>query len=123
MLDLAAAAIFAAHASIPFAGVPIAAGFITSMMAAMAAQKSASLAMATFADGGVVSGNRFHGDSVLIRANAGETILTQKQSSDLFHMLKDTRQGDISGRVRFEISGDKLYGVLDNYNRKMNRIR
>ena len=123
LLDLAAASIFAAHASIPFAGVPIAAGFITSMMAAMAAQKSASLAMATFADGGVVSGNRFHGDSVLIRANAGETILTQKQSSDLFHMLKDTRQGDISGRVRFEISGDKLYGVLDNYNRKMNRIR
>ena len=123
LLDLAAAAIFAAHASIPFAGVPIAAGFITSMMAAMAAQKSASLAMATFADGGVVSGNRFHGDNVLIRANAGETILTQKQSYDLFHMLKDTRQGDISGRVRFEISGDKLYGVLDNYNRKMNRIR
>ena len=123
LLDLAAASIFAAHASIPFAGVPIAAGFITSMMAAMAAQKSASLAMATFADGGVVSGNRFHGDNVLIRANAGETILTQKQSSDLFHMLKDTRQGDISGRVRFEISGDKLYGVLDNYNRKMNRIR
>ena len=123
LLDLAAAAIFAAHASIPFAGVPIAAGFITSMMAAMAAQKSASLAMATFADGGVVSGNAFHGDNVLIRANAGETILTQKQSSDLFHMLNNARQGDISGRVRFEISGDKLYGVLDNYNRKMNRIR
>ena len=108
LLDLAAAAIFAAHASIPFAGVPIASGFITAMMAAMTAQKSASLALATFADGGVVSGNRFHGDSVLIRANAGETILTQKQSSDLFHMLKDARQGDISGRVRFEISGDKL---------------
>lgn len=123
LLDLAAAAIFAAHASIPFAGVPIASGFIAAMMAAMTAQKSASLALATFADGGVVSGNRFHGDSVLIRANAGETILTQKQSSDLFHMLKDTRQNDLSGRVRFEISGDKLYGVLDNYNRKMNRIR
>lgn len=123
LLDLAAAAIFAAHAYIPFVGVGVASGFIATMMAAMAAQKSASLALATFADGGVVSGNRFHGDSVLIRANAGETILTQKQSSDLFHMLKDTRQGDISGRVRFEISGDKLYGVLDNYNRKMNRIR
>ena len=123
LLDLAAAAIFAAHASIPFAGVPLAAGFISSMMAVMAAQKAASLAMATFADGGVVSGNSFHGDNVLIRANAGETILTQKQSYDLFHMLKDARQGDISGRVRFEISGDKLYGVLDNYNRKMNRIR
>lgn len=123
LLDLAAAAIFAAHAYIPFVGVGVASGFIATMMAAMAAQKSASLALATFADGGVVSGNRFHGDSVLIRANAGETILTQKQSSDLFHMLKNTRQGDISGRVRFEISGDKLYGVLDNYNRKMNRIR
>ena len=123
LLDLAAAAIFAAHAYIPFVGVGVASGFIATMMAAMAAQKSASLALATFADGGVVSGNRFHGDSVLIRANAGETILTQKQSSDLFHVLKNARQGDISGRVRFEISGDKLYGVLDNYNRKMNRIR
>ena len=123
LLDLAAASIFAAHASIPFAGVPIAAGFITSMMAAMAAQKSASLAMATFADGGVVSGNSFHGDNVLIRANPGETIFTQRQLSDLFLILNNARQGDISGRVRFEISGDKLYGVLDNYNRKMNRIR
>lgn len=124
LLDLAAAAIFAAHASIPFAGVPLAAGFISSMMAAMAAQKAASLAMATFADGGVVSGNSFHGDDVLIRANAGETILTQKQSADLYHAIKDGNlNGSMSGRVRFEISGDKLYGVLDNYNRKMNRIR
>ena len=124
LLDLAAAAIFAAHASIPFAGVPLAAGFITSMMAVMAAQKSASLALATFADGGVVRGNSFHGDNVLIRANAGETILTQKQSADLYHAIKDGNlNGSMSGRVRFEISGDKLYGVLDNYNRKMNRIR
>lgn len=124
LLDLAAAEIFAAHASIPFAGVPIATGFITTMMAAMAAQKAASLALAAFADGGVVSGNTFHGDSVLVRANAGETILTRKQSADLYHAIKDGNlNGGMSGRVRFEISGDKLYGVLDNYNRKMNRIR
>ena len=124
LLDLAAAAIFAAHASIPFAGVPLAAGFVTSMMAAMAAQQAASLALTAFADGGVVSGNSFHGDNVLIRANAGETILTQKQSADLYHAIKDGNlNGSMSGRVRFEISGDKLYGVLDNYNRKMNRIR
>lgn len=124
LLDLAAAEIFAAHASIPFAGVPIATGFVTTMMAAMAAQKAASLALAAFADGGVVSGNTFHGDSVLVRANAGETILTRKQSADLYHAIKDGNlNGGMSGRVRFEISGDKLYGVLDNYNRKMNRIR
>ena len=124
LLDLAAAAIFAAHASIPFAGVPLAAGFVSTMMSAMAAQKAASLALTAFADGGVVSGNSFHGDNVLIRANAGETILTQKQSADLYHAIKDGNlNGSMSGRVRFEISGDKLYGVLDNYNRKMNRIR
>ena len=124
LLDLAAAAIFAAHASIPFAGVPLAAGFISAMMATMAAQQAASLALTAFADGGVVSGNSFHGDNVLIRANAGETILTQKQSADLYHAIKDGNlNGSMSGRVRFEISGDKLYGVLDNYNRKMNRIR
>lgn len=124
LLDLAAAAIFAAHASIPFAGVPLAAGFISAMMATMAAQQAASLALTAFADGGVVKGNSFHGDNVLIRANAGETILTQKQSADLYHAIKDGNlNGSMSGRVRFEISGDKLYGVLDNYNRKMNRIR
>ena len=32
-----------------------------------------------FADGGIVSGNSFHGDKILARVNAGEMILNQKQ--------------------------------------------
>ena len=40
VLDLAAAQIFAAHASIPFAGVGLASGFVTQMIGAMTAAKA-----------------------------------------------------------------------------------
>ena len=86
-LDLAAAAYFAAHASIPFAGFGIAAGFVSAMMGAMAAQAAASQAIAAFADGGVISGNTFHGDRMLARVNAGEMILNQTQQANLFRAL------------------------------------
>ena len=123
LLDLAAAEIFAAHAYIPFAGVGIASGLITTMMAVMTAQKAASLTLAAFADGGVVKGSQFHGDNVLIRANAGETVLTRKQSADLYHAIKSGQFGNnlVSGEIK--IKGSDLYIALNNYNKKMNRVR
>lgn len=123
LLDLAAAQIFAAHAYIPFAGVGIASGLIATMMGVMTAQKAASLTLAAFADGGVVRGSQFHGDNVLIRANAGETVLTQKQSADLYHAIKSGQIGGnaLSGEIK--IKGSDLYVALNNYNSKMGKIR
>jgi hypothetical protein len=74
-LDLAAAEIFAAHASIPFAGVGIASGFITTMLSAQAATKAATKAMMAFETGGIIGGNSYHGDKLIARVNSGEMIL------------------------------------------------
>ena len=120
-LDLAAA-YFAAHASIPFAGFGIAAGFISSMMAMMAAQTAASAAIAAFADGGIVSGNTFHGDRVLARVNAGEMILNQNQQANLFRALNS---GNQSGTIipEIKIKGSDLHIAFKNYNNKMSKIK
>lgn len=121
-LDLAAAAYFAAHASIPFAGFGIAAGFVSSMMAMMAAQTAASAAIAAFADGGIVSGNTFHGDNILARVNAGEMILNQKQQANLFRALDS---GNTGGTLipEIKIKGSDLYVAFKNYNKKMDKVR
>lgn len=122
-LDLAAAAYFAAHASIPFAGFGIAAGFISSMMAMMAAQTAASAAIAAFADGGIVSGNTFHGDRVLARVNAGEMILNQNQQANLFRALNSGNDGGGAVVSEVKIKGSDLYLALKNYNNKMGKIK
>lgn len=121
-LDLAAAAYFAAHASIPFAGFGIATGFVSSMMAMMAAQTAASAAIAAFADGGIVSGNTFHGDRVLARVNAGEMILNQTQQANLFRALNS---GNQSGTIipDIKIKGSDLHIAFRNYNNKMSKVK
>lgn len=118
-LDLAAAAYFAAHASIPFAGFGIAAGFISSMMAMMAAQTAASASIAAFADGGIIQGANTHGDQLLARVNAGEMILNGSQQRNLFNLLDGGTGSNMSGQVEFKISGSALKGVLRNYDNKM----
>lgn len=118
ILDLAAAQIFAAHAAIPFAGPGIAAGLISGMMAAMAAQHAASLALQAYEGGGIVKGGSTVGDSVLVRANAGEMILNQRQQNTLFRTIDENRiggDGPDFGQVEFVIKGDKLYGALKNF--------
>lgn len=120
ILDLAAAQIFAAHAAIPFVGPGIAAGLISGMMAAMAAQHAASMALQAYEGGGIVKGSTTVGDSVLVRANAGEMMLNQRQQNTLFRAINENR---ISGnapdfsQVEFIIKGDKLVGTIKNYDK------
>lgn len=121
-LDLAAAAYFAAHAYIPFAGFGIAAGFVSSMMATMAAQTAASAAIAAFADGGIVSGSTFHGDRVLARVNSGEMILNQTQQANLFRALNSSNQGGATVS-EVKIKGSDMYLLMKNYNNKMSKIK
>ena len=77
-----------------------------------------------FNAGGIVEGNSFHGDRMLARVNAGEMVLTRPQQGRLFDIL-DGRGGPMGwgGTVKFEILADKLVGVLNNYNRKMGKVR
>ena len=77
-----------------------------------------------FADGGIIQGNSFHGDTMLARVNAGEMILNQNQQRNLFRMLDGgAAAGGGGGRVEFQISGTTLKGVLNNYDKKMERLR
>ena len=115
-LDLAAAQIFAAHASIPFAGPGIASGLIAQMLSTMAATQAATLAMAAYANGGIVGGDSFHGDTTLVRANKGEMVLNNLQQRNLFSLLDGALSQPFGGgSVDFKIQGDALYGTLKNY--------
>ena len=116
-LDMAAAAIFAAHSSIPFAGVGIASGLVSAMMGAMAAQHAASLALSTFAEGGIVGGSTTIGDNEIVRVNKREMILNTTQQNRLFNFI-DHGQLYANGEPNIstvKIKGDDMYIQMHNY--------
>ena len=124
-LSMAAAAIFAAHASIPLVGPSIAAGLIAQMLSQMAAATAAATAIAAFSTGGIIQGGQIAGDQMLARVNAGEMILNGSQQKNLFNLLDSggALAGSGNSKVEFKISGSSLKGVLRNYDSKMNKIR
>ncbi len=82
-----------------------------------------SLLNQKFASGGIIAGTNFYGDSVPVLANSGEMILNKSQQNNLFRLLNSaTSNSLISGEVRFEIEGEKLVGVLNNYSKIQNRL-
>lgn len=77
-----------------------------------------------FADGGIVKGGSYSGDSTLVRVNAGEMILNRGQQANLFKMLNEGISSNASvSDVHFKIQGRDLVGVLNNYNNKMSKLR
>lgn len=107
-MELASAMYFAAHASIPFAGFGIAAGFVSAATAMVEA-----VGVMPFANGGVVSGPTF----ALVGEYAGAS-----NNPEVIAPLDKLRsmiqpQGGIVGNVRFEIEGRKLVGVISNTTR------
>lgn len=107
-MELASAMYFAAHASIPFAGFGIAAGFVTAATAMVQA-----IGVMPFAKGGVVSGPTL----ALVGEYAGATNNPEVIAplDKLRSMIQPT--GGIGGTVRFEIDGRKLVGVIANETR------
>lgn len=107
-MELASAMYFAAHASIPFAGFGIAAGFVSAATAMVEA-----VGVMPFANGGVVSGPTL----ALVGEYAGAS-----NNPEVIAPLDKLRsmiqpQGNIGGNVRFEIEGRKLVGVISNTTR------
>ena len=111
-MELASAMFFAAHAAIPFAGFGIASGFISAAVAMVQA-----IGLMPFAEGGVVSGPTM----ALIGEYAGasnnpEVVAPLDKLRDLIEP-----QGEFAGKVRFEIEGRKLVGIIEkeyNHNRR-----
>lgn len=128
LLDLAAAQIFAAHASIPFVGVGTATGFVTTMMASMTAQHAASKSLAAFTNGGIVKGNYSVGDFQIARLNNSEMVMNGTQQQRLWNILNGSMpyqaQSAEGGNVKFVLEGANLYGSLKNYSKmKPNGIK
>lgn len=103
-MELASAMFFAAHAAIPFAGFGIASGFITAAVAMVQA-----IGLMPFADGGVVSGPTM----ALIGEYAGasnnpEVVAPLDKLRDMIEP-----QSAFAGKVRFEIEGRKLVGIIE----------
>lgn len=109
-------------ASIPIAGPILAVVAIATILGAVIA---AIASLSKFATGGIVGGNSRIGDNNLIRANAGEMVLNNRQQANLFKMLDEGRQErnrGLGGDVEFKIQGTQLVGVLNNYNKKTSKI-
>ncbi|MBR0524629.1 MAG: hypothetical protein IJK09_06725, partial [Prevotella sp.] len=108
-LELAAAQYMAAHASIPFAGFGIGAGFSTSA----AALVQSIGAISAFADGGVVSGPILG----LIGEYAGASHNPEVVAplDKLRNMIQPA--AGVGGTVRFVLEGRQLVGVLSNETR------
>lgn len=77
----------------------------------------------SYADGGIVSGTTYHGDTVLARLNSGEAVLNTSQQSKLFNLINSGGTNAVIGQVEFKIAGSTLKGVLRNYDSKMKKIR
>lgn len=106
----------ASGAAMPF---PANIGAIMSIVATIA---GIFASLPKFETGGIVGGTTYFGDRQLVRANAGEMILTPVQQGNLFDMINSGNVGaNLGGRVSFEIDGTKLKGVLNNFDKKMKR--
>lgn len=106
---------------IPVVGPALAIAAIGAIMSALLGVMSKS----KFANGGIVQGPSKIGDFNLVRVNGGELILNQRQQKNLFDMIDKNRVNTVNNtaeNVVFTIQGDKLVGVIDNYNKKRGRM-
>lgn len=102
----------AAYASIPFAGVGLAAAQIAAMEALILAAS-----IPKFANGGIITGGPSSGDKILARVNAGEMILNQGQQSHLFEAINSGRLGgggNISSSVITRVRAKDLILTINN---------
>ena len=105
----------AAYASIPFAGVALAAGQIAAMEAMIIAA-----GIPKFADGGIVSGATIGMVGEYAGASTNPEVIAPLDK--LKSLLKlDSSTG--SSEVTFKIKGDELIGVLNNHSRKKSKVR
>ena len=101
----------ASQASLPVVGPVLAATAVAGIIALLMSN------MQKFAKGGIVGGTSTTGDKNIVRANAGEMLLTKSDQANLFAAIKS---GNLGGKgVDFRIHGSDLIGVIKNTNLRM----
>lgn len=97
----------ASQASLPVVGPVLAATAVAGIIALLMSK------MQKFSVGGLIGGTSTTGDHNVVRANAGEMVLTKSQQGNLWSIING--KGGVGGKVDFEIKGDRLVGVLRNH--------
>ena len=98
----------ASQASLPGVGPVLAATAVAGIIALLMSK------MQKFARGGIIGGTSTTGDKNIVRANAGEMLLTKSDQANLFAAIKSGNLG--GGKVDFRIHGSDLIGVIKNTN-------
>ena len=90
---------------------------LIAIAAGVAAVLSAFAMIGSFATGGIVGGNSYHGDKLTARVNSGEMILNGHQQKNLFDAINSGKIGGgnalVAGEVK--VKGSDLYIALKNY--------
>lgn len=94
----------AAVAGIPIVGPVLAAGAVLSIMGAL-------MNLPKFEFGGIVPGNSYSGDKMLVRVNSGELILNRAQQNNLAGAL--TSGGGVPREITLRARGKDLVAVID----------
>lgn len=101
--------------------------WIAFAISGLATLTSVIASISQFEEGGIVGGNSYKGDKILARVNSGEMILNQKQQASLYKMIsgKNAMVNTVqpSGEVTFTLQGSTLKGCLNNYDKKMSKIK
>lgn len=93
-------------------------GFAVTGLAQAASVISQIHSLSGYAQGGVVSGGSYVGDSQIIRVNSGEAVLTQSDQARFMRLLDGGSVSNSSNTyqaVEFKLRGSDIYGVLKNY--------
>lgn len=85
--------------------VAAAAGAVTAAIASMATMR--------FSQGGIVSGGASSGDFTMIRANAGEMVLNNKQQSNLFRMINEGATGGKEISVNVSLDSRQISSAIN----------
>lgn len=109
----AAAAMFAAHAEIPFVGAAIGAAQVGIMEGVLTGLKATQF----LANGGIVQGPTTVGDRIMVGLNAGEMVINQRQQRNLFDALNHGVNYDDGGAQisSVKVKGSDLILAIKNY--------
>ena len=100
-----------------WAWIGAAAAITGTMISTIAAIKSATAG--SYAEGGIIPGNKYSGDEQLAWVNAGELILNRSQANNIANQLQGGTLGNL--HLSATVSGEQIRLVLNNNGKRTGR--
>lgn len=100
---------------------PIAwAAFAATGLAELITSVTSIKSLAQYAEGGLIGGSMFSGDTQIARVNSGEMVINQTDQRKLYDAIHAGSIGDGAGQQTV-ISGEQLFVILNAYGRRTGR--